>query len=84
MTTEFVADTTSDDFAWMARSTWGIVTFLIWVWLTNIAALLGIELDSEIERGRELSIHQPGPPTAYSYHCAKNDRALRTERADCS
>lgn len=37
-----------------------IVTFLIWVWLTNIAALLGIELDSEIERERELSIHQPG------------------------
>lgn len=37
-----------------------IVTFLIWVWLTNIAALLGIELDSEIERERQLSIHQPG------------------------
>jgi membrane protein len=37
-----------------------IVTFLIWVWLTNIAALLGIELDSEIERERQLSIDQPG------------------------
>ncbi len=37
-----------------------IVTFLIWVWLTNIAALLGIELDSEIERERQLSAHQPG------------------------
>jgi membrane protein len=30
-----------------------IVTFLIWVWLTNIALLLGIELDSEIERERQ-------------------------------
>lgn len=30
-----------------------IVTFLIWVWLTNIAMLLGIELDSEIERERQ-------------------------------
>ena len=37
-----------------------VVTFLIWVWLTNIAALLGIELDSEIERERQLSADQPG------------------------
>ncbi|MGI8558407.1 MAG: YihY/virulence factor BrkB family protein [Solirubrobacteraceae bacterium] len=37
-----------------------IVTFLVWVWLTNIAALLGIELDSEIERERQLAAHQPG------------------------
>ncbi len=40
-----------------------VVTFLIWVWLTNVAALLGIELDSEIERERQLSIDQPGAPT---------------------
>jgi membrane protein len=40
-----------------------IVTFLIWVWLTNIAALLGIELDAEIERERQLSIDQPGATT---------------------
>jgi membrane protein len=37
-----------------------IVTFLVWLWLTNIAALLGIELDSEIERERQMSIDQPG------------------------
>ncbi len=37
-----------------------IVTFLVWVWLTNIGALLGIELDSEIERERELAADQPG------------------------
>jgi membrane protein len=40
-----------------------IVTFLIWVWLTNVAALLGIELDSEIERERQLIIDQPGAAT---------------------
>jgi membrane protein len=40
-----------------------IITFLIWVWLTNVAALLGIELDSEIERERQLSIDQPGAAT---------------------
>lgn len=37
-----------------------IVTFLIWVWLTNTAVLLGVELDSEIERERQLSVDQPG------------------------
>jgi membrane protein len=37
-----------------------IVTFLVWVWLTNIAVLLGIELDSEIERERQLTTDQPG------------------------
>jgi membrane protein len=37
-----------------------IVTFLIWLWLTNTAILLGIELDSEIERERQLSVDQPG------------------------
>jgi membrane protein len=40
-----------------------IVTFLIWVWLTNIALLVGIELDSEIERERQLSIDVPGAAT---------------------
>jgi len=40
-----------------------IVTFLIWVWLTNVAALLGIELNSEIERERQLSIDQPAAAT---------------------
>ncbi len=40
-----------------------IVTFLIWVWLTNVAALLGIELDSEIERERQLHANQPDAAT---------------------
>jgi membrane protein len=39
----------------------GIVTFLIWVWLTNIAMLLGIELDSEIERERQLAVNPTEP-----------------------
>ena len=37
-----------------------VVTFLIWVWLSNVAALLGIELDAEIERERQLAAHEPG------------------------
>jgi membrane protein len=32
----------------------GVIVFLLWLWLTNIALLFGAELDAEIERGREL------------------------------
>ena len=32
----------------------GIIIFLLWLWLTNIALLLGAELDAELERVREL------------------------------
>lgn len=37
-----------------------IITFLVWIWLTNTAILLGVELDSEIERERELAAGVPG------------------------
>jgi membrane protein len=36
-----------------------VVTFLVWVWWTNIAILLGVELDSEIERERQLTAGWP-------------------------
>ena len=32
----------------------GVIVFLIWFWLINLALLFGIELDAEIERTREL------------------------------
>jgi membrane protein len=32
----------------------GIIVFLVWFWLTNVALLFGLELDAEIERSREL------------------------------
>jgi membrane protein len=32
----------------------GVVTFLVWLWIGNIAMLLGVELNAELERGREL------------------------------
>ncbi len=37
----------------------GIVAFLVWLWVTNIAVLLGAELDAELERGRELEAGLP-------------------------
>jgi membrane protein len=38
----------------------GVVAFLVWLWLTNIAFLLGAELNAEVERGRELAAGVPG------------------------
>jgi membrane protein len=32
----------------------GVVVFLIWFWLINVALLFGIELDAELERTKEL------------------------------
>ena len=32
----------------------GAIIFLLWLWLTNLALLFGAELDSELERGRQL------------------------------
>lgn len=32
----------------------GVIVFLLWLWLTNVALLFGAELDAELERGREL------------------------------
>ena len=32
----------------------GIIVFLLWIWISNIALLFGAELDAELERGREL------------------------------
>lgn len=32
----------------------GVIVFLLWIWLTNLALLFGAELDAELERGREL------------------------------
>jgi membrane protein len=31
-----------------------VVIFLMWLWLTNIAILLGAELNAELERGRQI------------------------------
>jgi membrane protein len=33
----------------------GIIVFLLWLWLPNLALLLGAEIDAELERARELA-----------------------------
>jgi len=36
-----------------------VITFLIWLWLANLALLIGAEFDSELERQRELQAGLP-------------------------
>ena len=37
----------------------GVVGLLVWMWITNIALLLGMELNAERERSRELEAGVP-------------------------
>jgi membrane protein len=48
----------------------GVVVFLLWLWITNLALLFGAELDSELERGREL---QAGLPAERSIQLGPRD-----------
>jgi membrane protein len=36
-----------------------IIIFLVWLWLSNVALLLGAELNAEIARGRQIEAGQP-------------------------
>jgi membrane protein len=36
-----------------------IITFLVWMWITNNVLLFGAEVNAELERGRELQAGQP-------------------------
>jgi membrane protein len=38
----------------------GVVVFLVWLWVTNIAILLGAEFNAETERARQIETGVPG------------------------
>jgi membrane protein len=37
----------------------GVIVFLIWLWISNIAILLGAEFNAEVERGRQIEAGHP-------------------------
>lgn len=41
----------------------GVIVFLLWVWITNLALLFGAEVDAELERGRQLQAGIPAEDT---------------------
>ncbi|WP_204742208.1 YhjD/YihY/BrkB family envelope integrity protein [Glaciihabitans arcticus] len=60
----------------------GVIVFLLWIWISNLALLFGAELDAELERGRELQagiaaeehIQLPPRDTKVSDKAAKQHR----------
>ncbi|WP_412739781.1 YihY/virulence factor BrkB family protein [Krasilnikovia sp. MM14-A1259] len=53
----------------------GVIAFLVWLWISNIAILLGAELDAELERSRAIAAgHSPGDEP---YLQLRDDRKLK-------
>jgi membrane protein len=62
----------------------GVIVFLLWLWLTNLALLFGAELDAELERGRELQAGVPAEETVQlpPRDTKKLDKAAEKKRED--
>ncbi|OBB47601.1 YihY/virulence factor BrkB family protein [Mycobacterium sp. 852002-51961_SCH5331710] len=57
----------------------GVIVFLLWLWITNLALLFGAEVDAEVERGRQL---QAGLPAEHELQLPmKDDHNIRKEQA---
>ncbi len=44
----------------------GVIIFLIWLWLSNLAILFGVELDAELARGRAIAAGHPPAREPYA------------------
>ena len=55
----------------------GVIVFLLWLWITNLALLFGAELDAELERGREL---QAGLPAERELQLPPRDTRVSDKR----
>lgn len=68
----------------------GVIIFLLWLWIINLALLFGAEFDAELERGRELqagiaaeeTLQQPPRDTrASDKQAAKREKLVARGRA---
>ncbi|GAB3020904.1 YihY/virulence factor BrkB family protein [Mycobacterium bourgelatii] len=64
----------------------GVIVFLLWLWITNVALLFGAELDAELERGRQLQAgiaaeHELQLPPKDTRVIEKNEAAERKDIA---
>jgi len=55
----------------------GIIAFLVWLWISNIAILLGAEFDAELERGR--AIEAGLPPDDEPYVPLRDERHIKKD-----
>jgi membrane protein len=56
----------------------GVIAFLVWMWISNIAILLGAELDAELERGRAIAAGHD--PSQEPYLELRDDRKVKNVR----
>ncbi|TCB96538.1 YihY/virulence factor BrkB family protein [Micromonospora zingiberis] len=56
----------------------GVIIFLVWLWLSNVAILLGAEYDAELARSRAV-VAGLRPADKEPYVELRDDRKLRTE-----
>ena len=42
-----------------------VIVFLVWLWISNIAILLGAEFDAELQRGRAIAAGHPADEEPY-------------------
>ncbi|MBO0816619.1 MAG: YihY/virulence factor BrkB family protein [Actinobacteria bacterium] len=56
----------------------GMIIFLIWLWITNIAILLGAEFNAELARGRSMAAGVPAETEPYVE--MRDTRKLRRDR----
>jgi membrane protein len=52
-----------------------VIIFLIWMWISNVAVLLGAEFNAELERGRAIAAGHPAGQEPFS--ALRDDRKLR-------
>ena len=57
----------------------GVIVFLLWLWISNIALLFGAELDAELERGRQL---QAGIKAEETLQLPPRDTKISDKKAD--
>jgi uncharacterized BrkB/YihY/UPF0761 family membrane protein len=55
----------------------GVIIFLIWMWISNVAILFGAEFNAELERGRAVAAGHPIEQEPFSE--LRDDRKLRKE-----
>lgn len=58
----------------------GVIVFLIWLWISNIAILLGAEFDAELARGR--AIETGHEPKADPFLPPRDTRAMDNDERD--
>lgn len=44
----------------------GVIVFLVWLWISNLAILLGLEFDAELTRGRAIAAGRPESEEPYT------------------